>query len=84
VDGATHVRLAQETIRVASRVHTVGGLSAHADRSGLLAWYGGFRDKPRVCLVHGEPLAQQALASALRAQYGVEARIPRQGESLRL
>jgi predicted metal-dependent RNase len=34
--------------------------------------------------VHGEPRAQQALASALRAQHGMDARIPQQGESLRL
>jgi metallo-beta-lactamase family protein len=84
VDGATQVRLAQETIRVAARVHTVGGLSAHADRSDLLAWYGGFSGRPPVCLVHGEPPAQLALASALRDAHGVEARIPQQGESLRL
>jgi predicted metal-dependent RNase len=37
-----------------------------------------------VCLVHGEPSAQQALARALRDAHGVEARIPQQGESLRL
>jgi metallo-beta-lactamase family protein len=84
VDGATQVRIARETIRVAARVHTVGGLSAHADRSGLLAWYAGFRGRPPVCLVHGEPSAQQALARALRDAHGVEARIPQQGESLRL
>lgn len=84
VDGAAQVRIAQETIRVAAQIHTVGGLSAHADRSALLAWYGGFRAKPALCLVHGEPLAQQALAAALRASYGVDARIPLQGDSLPL
>ncbi|HZL95977.1 MAG TPA: MBL fold metallo-hydrolase, partial [Vicinamibacterales bacterium] len=55
VDGAERVRLWQETIRVAARIHTVGGLSAHADQAGLLEWYGAFEGAPPVCLVHGEP-----------------------------
>jgi metallo-beta-lactamase family protein len=42
-------------------VHTIGGLSAHADRDGLVAWYGGFENHPPVILVHGEPRAATAL-----------------------
>ena len=84
VDGADEVKLFQETIKVAARVHTVGGLSAHADQSGLLDWYGAFRSKPSLCLVHGEPSAQLALAAPLRARYGVEARMPRPGTELAL
>ncbi len=84
VDGAEYVQLWQETIRVAAKVHTVGGLSAHADQAGLLAWYGEFSRRPPVCLVHGEPPAQQALAAALQKDFGVVARIPRVRESLRL
>ena len=37
VDGAKSIRLWGETIRVAASVHTVGGLSAHADQAGLTA-----------------------------------------------
>jgi metallo-beta-lactamase family protein len=84
VDGAEHVSLWQETIRVAARIHTVGGLSAHADQSGLLDWYGAFRARPPLCLVHGEPAAQVALAAAIHKRYAVEARIPRIGETLAL
>jgi metallo-beta-lactamase family protein len=84
VDGAEHVSLWQETIRVAARIHTVGGLSAHADQSGLLDWYGAFRARPPLCLVHGEPAAQVALAAAIYKRYAVEARIPRIGETLAL
>ena len=82
VDGAEHVRLWHETIKVAAQIHTVGGLSAHADRSGLLGWYGGFKNKPPVCLVHGEPTAQQALADGLKEKFGADVRIPARGESL--
>jgi metallo-beta-lactamase family protein len=84
VDGADEVRILGETIKVAAKVHTVGGLSAHADQTGLKAWYGGFKGKPPVCLVHGEPGAQHSLAAALRSAYGCEVRIPARGEVMDL
>jgi metallo-beta-lactamase family protein len=84
VDGAQHVRLWAETIKVAAKIHTVGGLSAHADQAGLVAWYGAFARRPPVCLVHGEPGAQQALAAVLRSTYRADVRIPSRGESIEL
>jgi metallo-beta-lactamase family protein len=84
VDGAPYVRLWGETIKVAAKIHTVGGLSAHADQAGLVAWYGAFADRPPVCLVHGESGAQQALAAKLRSTYGVDARIPARGDVIEL
>lgn len=84
VDGADEVRVLGETIKVAAKIHTVGGLSAHADQAGLMAWYGGFASAPPVCLVHGEPGAQHALAAALRSKHGVEVRMPARGETLDL
>ncbi len=68
VDGAQHIRLWGETIRVAATVHTVGGLSAHADKAGLLGWYQKFKGRPPVILVHGEPRAMDALAATLRSE----------------
>jgi metallo-beta-lactamase family protein len=84
VDGAEHVRLWGETIKVAAKIHTVGGLSAHADQDGLKAWYGAFANRPPVCLVHGEPGAQQSLAAALRSAYGADVRIPARGDVIEL
>lgn len=80
VDGAEHVRLWGETIKVAAKIHTVGGLSAHADQAGLMAWYGAFANRPPVCLVHGEPGSQNALASALRSAHKADVRIPSRGD----
>jgi metallo-beta-lactamase family protein len=82
VDGAERVRLWQETIKVEATVHTVGGLSAHADQAGLMAWYGAFKSRPPVCLVHGEPAVQQELASKLRAQFRADVRVPARGDVL--
>jgi metallo-beta-lactamase family protein len=84
VDGADHVRLWGETIKVAAKIHTVGGLSAHADQAGLMAWYGAIESHPPVCLVHGEPGVQHALATALRSVYGADVRIPARGDVVEL
>ncbi|KPK52505.1 MAG: MBL fold metallo-hydrolase, partial [Gammaproteobacteria bacterium SG8_31] len=84
VDGAAHIRLWGETVRVAATVHTVGGLSAHADQAGLMHWYSGFEDRPPVALVHGETEAIDRLASELRKTLGAKVRVPRAGETLDL
>lgn len=65
VDGARHIRLWGETIKVEAQIHTIGGLSAHADQAGLMDWYGHFRHRPPLMLVHGEPDASAALAAKL-------------------
>lgn len=71
VNRAPQVRLFGEEIPVRAAIHTVGGLSAHADRRGLIDWYASGRDRPPVVLVHGEDDARHALADALRERYGV-------------
>jgi metallo-beta-lactamase family protein len=76
VEGADTVKIFGEEIRVNARIHTVGGLSAHADQAGLIDWYANFADAPPVCLVHGEPDAQRSLARAIEAQTGRKPRIP--------
>lgn len=84
VDGARYIRLWGETIRVAARVSTVGGLSAHADQDGLVEWYGHCRKRPPVMLVHGEPRAQEALRDRLQREFAVAARIPKHAQQINL
>ena len=55
-----------------AQVATVGGLSAHADRSELLDWIRPAGARAAVRLVHGEPRSLQALRDALAGQ-GVQA-----------
>jgi len=80
VDGADEIRLFGETYPVRARVHTIGGLSAHADQRDLVDWYGGFGNRPPLYLVHGEPDAQGALARRISSEHGctVEAAKPGQ------
>ncbi|MCP5472343.1 MAG: MBL fold metallo-hydrolase [Sinobacteraceae bacterium] len=66
VDGARRARIFGEDIPVRASIHTVGGLSAHADQAALLAWAAGFRRPPsHTYVVHGEEAAALALAEKL-------------------
>jgi metallo-beta-lactamase family protein len=84
VDGANQVRIFGEEIKVNATIHTVGGLSAHADQAGLVEWYRAFAGSPPVCLVHGEPKAQGELAAFLAKETGRDPKIPALGERMDL
>jgi metallo-beta-lactamase family protein len=66
VDGVDTIKLYGDEYRVQIQVHTIGGLSAHGDQADLVAWYGGFENRPPLYLVHGERDAQHILADKLR------------------
>jgi metallo-beta-lactamase family protein len=80
VEGAKHVRLFGDDIPVRAHVHTVGGLSAHADKDGLSAWYGKIAGHPPVCLVHGEDPGRSKLAGALKVRWGSRVTLPIPGQ----
>ena len=84
VDGARYIRLWGEEVRVAARVHTIGGLSAHADQLALKNWYGNFRGHPPVTLVHGEERAITGLSDCLRKEFSAPVRVAKPGERLDL
>lgn len=84
VDGARHIRLWGETMRVAAKVHTIGGLSAHADQDGLVAWYRGFRNRPPLMLVHGESESAQALQERVAEELSGSVRVATQGQQIDL
>lgn len=83
VDGRETVRIHGETVKVAARIHTLGGFSAHGDRQDLKRWYGAIPGRPPVWLVHGETAASLSLRDSLRAD-GVEAQVARPGLELNL
>jgi len=83
VDGARNVRIFNDDIPVRAQLHTIGGLSAHADRDGLLSWLRGFARAPaRTFVVHGERATADGFAEEVKRQLGwtrVEA--PQRGET---
>lgn len=69
VDRATKVRLFGEEVLVRASIHTIGGLSAHADQAGLLDWLRGFQSPPKsIFVIHGEPEASAVLAQTIREE----------------
>ena len=69
VDKAKTVRLFGEEIPVRASIHTIGGLSAHADQAGLLDWLRGFKQAPEmVFVVHGEPESSSVFAARIRVE----------------
>lgn len=81
VDGKPTVKVWGEKIAVRATIHTIGGLSAHADQQGMMDWYASFRDRPPVLLVHGETRAMQALAARLNEELGARAIPATRGKS---
>jgi len=85
VDGAKSVRLFRENYPVRAKIFTINGLSAHADRDALLGWIGQFRRAPRQAyVVHGEPLAAEALKNSIVDGYGWRAAVPAPGQRVPL
>lgn len=85
VDGAAEVRLFGDLYPVRAKVFTIGGLSAHADQSALLGWLGHFHRPPGATwIVHGEPLAANALREAVKGRLGWDARVAEAGGTVEI
>lgn len=85
VDGVKRVRLFGEDVPVRASIHTIGGLSAHADRDALLQWLRGFRHPPAQCfVVHGEAETARGFASTIHEQLGWPAQAPRAGQTVEI
>jgi metallo-beta-lactamase family protein len=71
VDGARHVRIFGEEVPVRASIHTIGGLSAHADQQGVLGWLRHFASPPgQTFVVHGEREVSLEFASLVRQSLG--------------
>ena len=83
VDGAKSVRIFNEDIAVRASLHTIGGLSAHADRGGLIDWLRGFSHAPgRSFVVHGERESALSFAEAMQSELGwTGVEVPQRGDS---
>ena len=85
VERHSEVKIFGEPMRLRAEVATLNALSGHADQQELINWVRPIAPKLKgVFLVHGEPPAQQALASALREQLQIRAVYPTRGQSVAL
>jgi metallo-beta-lactamase family protein len=65
VDGAKTVKIFGEDYPVLAQIHTIGGFSAHAGQSELLAWHRQTGHPETTFLVHGEKESMHVLARLL-------------------
>jgi len=85
VDGAKSVRIFRESYPVRAKLFTINGLSAHADHDALLGWIGQFRQPPgQTWVVHGEPMAAEALKNGIIDGFGWQAAVPDAGQVVEL
>jgi metallo-beta-lactamase family protein len=77
VDGVKLVRIFGQDVRVRAKIHTIGGLSAHADQADIINWLRQFQKTPdKVFVVHGEMSNSAALVAAIQQQLGWNSSIP--------
>lgn len=85
VDGAKLVRIFGEEIPVRASIHTIGGLSAHADQAGLLDWLSHFKQPPQQAfVVHGESATAIQFSGLIRKQMNWNVVVPSGNETIRL
>jgi metallo-beta-lactamase family protein len=79
------VNIFGEPMRVRAQVESIDALSGHADQQELLDWMAptapGLK---KVFLVHGEPVAQQALKAKIEERYKLEVVIPKRGDRVEI
>jgi metallo-beta-lactamase family protein len=77
LEGAREIRLLGEYFPVRANIYRIEGLSAHADREGLLKWLSTLKKPPRrVFVTHGEEVAVTGFAELLGDEKGWQAVAP--------
>ena len=80
LDGEKTVNILGEEINVAAKIDRLDGISAHADKDGLLHWLGSMKNRPRrVYVNHGDDTACEAYAKAVGRKLLINAVAPYSG-----
>ena len=70
-DGAKQVKMQGQFVPVGARIERIDWMSAHADAGEIMRWLSGFTRPPEITyLVHGEPVALEALRARIQAERG--------------
>ena len=81
LNGAREVKIHGQWIPIRAEIANLPMLSAHADVDEIMRWLGGFRSPPkRTFIVHGEPVAAQALQQRIEADLGWKTTVSEQDE----
>lgn len=84
-DGAKELKIHGQYVPVHAEVVSLDMFSAHADRSELLRWLGGFEQPPKqTFVVHGEQSASDDFRHCIEEKLGWKARVPEHLETVEL
>ena len=81
LDGADTIRIHGETIEITAEVTRLEAFSAHADEDELVRWVSAAKPND-IVLVHGEDDARAALAERFRAEFGIDPKLPKRGDTI--
>ncbi len=77
LDGALKVKLFGEEVEVRAEIISLQGISAHADKNGLLRFLNEFEKKPqKVFIVHGQSDVVEGFESLLKEEYNFDVFAP--------
>jgi len=83
--GAREIKIHGVHVPVRAEVVSLGSLSAHADRTELLAWLGKLPKRPKqVFMTHGEPVAADRLRQAVEERHRWSCTVPEHGQVVEL
>lgn len=84
-DGARDVKIFGEMVPVRAEVATIGGYSAHGDRTELKRWVEGLGPRPKHAFcVHGESKQLQAMAGIVRELGVSDVNVPALGQAFEI
>jgi metallo-beta-lactamase family protein len=82
-DGAKATRIHGIDVPIRARIERVDSMSAHADADEIMRWLRGFTSPPSLtCLVHGEPVAMDALKARIERELHWKVVTPEQGKAI--
>lgn len=81
LNGKKELRIHGQTVPIKAEVHSIQGLSAHADYEGMLDWMAHFDKKPiKTFIVHGEPESASAFKKHIEERLKWDVVIPEQDQ----
>ncbi|MFM8534206.1 MAG: MBL fold metallo-hydrolase RNA specificity domain-containing protein [Acidimicrobiia bacterium] len=85
IEGDQHVKMFGQSVPVHARIEKINGMSSHADAGEIIRWLRTFSRPPKTTyLVHGEPVAQDALKARIVKELGWTVEIPTHGQRVNL
>jgi metallo-beta-lactamase family protein len=83
IDGASHVTIYGNVVRVRAHRESISGYSAHADQPQLMRWVSSMKHLPKkIFIVQGEEEESRALSLKIEKELSVSTNIPSFGDSV--